>query len=327
MPIRPRKTLGAPRTLREHPRSVETLSYLGHTITRWRVGPSTFLARPEKGARLMNWALTLGDGSVRDVIHWPELKSLDDFHRIRGGNPILFPFAARTFDRGEQNVWRGPDGVRRPMPQHGYARQGEFRVLRADARGFSAQFVPSAESREGYPFDYEFVVTYLFEPLGLRCEFTLKNLGLTPLPWCPGHHFYFTLPWSEGTTRGDYLIRLPAAKRFKQDATGQLVAGPELPVDVSLANPALIDTLHTGLQSNEVVFGEKGRGGDVVLRVGTRKTPAPGTTVVTWTTGDDAPFYCVEPWMGPPNAPEHMLGLQLVEPGETGSFAVAVAVK
>ena len=77
-----------------------------------RVGQSTFLALPEKGARLMNWNLTLADGSVRDVIYWPELKSLDDFPRIRGGNPLLFPFCGRTFDGGEQGFWRAADGVR-----------------------------------------------------------------------------------------------------------------------------------------------------------------------------------------------------------------------
>ncbi len=26
-----------------------------------------------------------------------------------------------------------------------------------------------------------------------------------PIPWSAGHHFYFTLPWSEGARRGDYL--------------------------------------------------------------------------------------------------------------------------
>ena len=67
---------------------MEKVPYLGANLTRWRIGQSTFLAWPEKGARLMNWNVTLGDGSVRDVLYWPELNSLDDFPRVRGGNPI-----------------------------------------------------------------------------------------------------------------------------------------------------------------------------------------------------------------------------------------------
>lgn len=320
------------KTLREVPPEqnsggVEKISYLGQTLTRWRVGSSTFLAFPENGARLMNWNITLGDGSVRDVVYWPELKTLDEFHRVRGGNPILFPFSARTFDRGDINFWRGRDGVRRPMPQHGFARQGEFKLVTLDARGFVAQLVPDAAAREAYPFDYEFTVTYRFEPFGLSCEFALKNYGTDPLPWCPGHHFYFTLPWSEGSTRRDYLIRIAANQRLRQDAAGQLTPGPQLQTDENISNPALIDTLHTRLRSNEVVFGEKGRPGDVMVRIGTNKVPPPDATIVTWTADEQAPFYCVEPWMGPPNAPEHGRGLEFVAPRETGRFSVSVLVK
>ena len=307
---------------------MEKIPHLGQTLTRWRVGQSTFLALPEKGARLMNWNVTLGDGSVRDVVYWPELSSLDDFYRIRGGNPILFPFNARSYDRGEIHFWRDAAGVRRPMPMHGLARQADFKLTRLDAGGFAAQFVPNAEALACYPFDYEFTVTYRFESFGLTCEFALKNLGAQPLPWSAGHHFYFTVPWSEGSVRSDYLIRIPAAQRLKQDFTnGKLYPGPMLQTDENFANPALSDLIHTQLRNNEVVFGEKGRPGDVVIRLGNAKVPPADAAVVTWTESDDAPYYCVEPWMGPPNAPEHKLGLHLVPPGETEIFAVNVTVK
>jgi galactose mutarotase-like enzyme len=275
----------------------------------------------------MSWIIALADGSVREVIHWPENADLGEIAKVRGGNPILFPFSARCFDRGEIGFWRAADGVRRPMPMHGFARQGTFKVTHLDARGFAAQFVPGAAAQAGYPFDYEFTVTYRFKPLGLSCEFALTNLGREPLPWCAGHHFYFTLPWSEGTTRNDYTIRIPAEKRLRQDAAGALVAGPQLQADESIANPALIDTFHTQLRSNEVVFGEKDRAGDVAVRIGAEKVPPPDATVVTWTLAEDSPFYCVEPWMGPPNAPEHKLGLHHVQPGKTQRFAVSISVK
>jgi galactose mutarotase-like enzyme len=307
---------------------MEKVAHLGQTLTRWRVGQSTFLALPEKGARLMNWNITLGDGSVRDVLYWPESKSLDDFYKVRGGNPILFPFNGRTYDRGEINFWRDAAGVRRPMPMHGLARQGDFKLTRLDTGGFSAQFIPGAEAKACYPFDYEFTVTYRFEPFGLVCELTLKNLGKTPLPWSAGHHFYFSVPWSEGSARGDYLIRIPASKRFKQDfSNGQLAPGPTLGTDEKLDHPDLIDTIHAELRSNTVVFGEKGKPGDVAVRVGSGKTAPSESVIVTWSGSDDAPYYCVEPWMGPPNAPEHHIGLHLVPPGETETFAVNISVK
>jgi galactose mutarotase-like enzyme len=307
---------------------MEKVSYQGQSLTRWRVGQSTFLALPEKGARLMNWNLTLGDGTVRDVVYWPEVASFDEIAKVRGGNPILFPFCGRTFDQGEIFFWRDPAGVRRPMPIHGIARQGDFTIVRADDRGFSARFVPGEEARACYPFEYEFTVTYRFESAGLSCELALKNLGSAPLPWSAGHHFYFTVPWTEGSSRKDYLIQLQAEKRLKQDfKTGQLVPGPALGARESLANPDLIDTQHTGLQSPDCVFGEKDRPGDVTVRIGTAKTPPADAAFVTWTADDAAPFFCVEPWMGPPNAPENKVGLHWVAPGKTQTFVISIGVK
>lgn len=306
---------------------MEKLSFQGQTLTRWQVGNSTFLALPEKGARLMNWNVKLGDGTVRDVLFWPEQADFGDIAKVRGGNPILFPFNGRCFDRGEIFFWRAADGERRPMPIHGIARQGNFRVTGTDVRGFTAQFIPSDEARTSYPFDYEFIVTYRFEPFGFSCEFALLNLGRVPLPWSAGHHFYFTLPWTEGATRSDYTIRIPARKRLRQDPAGKLVLGPQLEPEENLANPALIDTFHTELRSNEVVFGEKDRAGQVRIRLGTEEIPPAAATFVTWTLAEDSPFYCVEPWMGPANAAEHKVGLYLVAPGETQKFSVSVSLK
>jgi galactose mutarotase-like enzyme len=306
---------------------MERIPYLGQTLARWQVGRSTFLALPERGARLMNWSVTLGDGSVRDVVHWPETGNLDEFWKTRGGNPILFPFSGRTFDRGDIHFWRDPSGVRRPMPMHGLARQARFSLVSSDPGGFTAQWIPDAQARECYPYECEFNVTYRFESLGLACEFSLRNLGREPLPWSAGHHFYFTVPWSEGSTRGDYLIRLPQGRRLRHAPDGSLVPGPAIQDEENLANPDLVDTLHTALRGNEAVFGERGRPGDVSVSIGTARVPPPDATFVTWSGEPDAPYYCVEPWMGPPNAPENRLGLHFVQPGKTETFTVAVRVR
>ncbi len=307
---------------------MEKLPYLGQTLTRWQVGNSTFLALPERGARLMNWHLALGDGSVRDILYWPEDADFNAFKSVRGGNPILFPFNARTYDAGEIGYWRDPAGVRRIMPMHGIARQGEFKVTRLDARGFTAVLVPSEEAKEAYPFNYEFSVAYRFSELGLACELTLRNLDTQPIPWSAGHHFYFTVPWAEGLSRSDYIIRIPATRTLRHDfETGKLIPGPAIKPEERLDNPALVDTLHLGLKSNTVTFGPAAGAGKITLRHGTAAVPAPEAALVTWSEAPESPFYCVEPWMGPPNAPENKIGLHWVQPGQAQSFVVEIAVK
>lgn len=305
---------------------MESVPYLGNTLTRWRVGSSTFLAMPERGARLMNWHVTHADGSVRDVVYWPELQSIDAFHKVRGGNPILFPFAARSFDRGEIYRWRAADGVSRPMPMHGIARQGRFKTTHLHERGFTAVLQPDEEAKAIYPFAYEFTVAYRFSPLALSCEFILSNHDTQPIPWSAGHHFYFTLPWTEGHERKDYAIRIPAGKTFRQDATGQLISGPKLQPEELISQPELIDTLHSALRQSEVVFGPVGAPGEVRIRLGSKQVPRPEHTIVTWTSDDLARYYCVEPWMGPPNAAEHKVGLFWVAPGQSQSFVVEISV-
>ncbi len=42
---------------------------------------------------------------------------------------------------------------------------------------------------------------------------------------------------------------------------------------------------------------------------------------------DHSPFFCVKPWMGPPNAPGNQLGMHLVEPGQTQRFVVGVSLR
>jgi galactose mutarotase-like enzyme len=303
---------------------MERINYLGEELCRWKVGASTFLAWPEHGARLMNWNLQLADGSIRDVLYWPETTDLNDFKNIRGGNPILFPFNARTFDKGDIHFWRAEDKIRRPMPMHGFAREGKFEVINIDEHGFSAILIPDEAAKEAYPFEYEFTVNYQFRPLGVSVEFQLKNLGTVPLPWSAGHHFYFTLPWHDEMTRNDYSIHLPAKKAFRQDTKGQLVPVEKFKTEESFASPQLSDQIHTDLKSNKIIFGEKNGGDQITMRVGTDPVPEDGTTIVTWTESKTAPFYCVEPWMGPPNSPEHDIGLHYIPPKKKGTFAVEI---
>ena len=75
------------------------------------------------------------------------------------------------------------------------------------------------------------------------------------------------------------------------------------------------------------MFGQKGKPGDVIVRLGVENVPPPDATFVTWAAAPDTPYYCVEPWMGPANAPAHKVGLRLVPKGETDKFVVSVQVK
>jgi galactose mutarotase-like enzyme len=305
---------------------MDTLDYHGHSIRQWRLGASTFRAWPEVGARLMDWQIAVAGAPPRQIIHWPANPDLSQPAKIRGGNPILFPFAARTFDKGDLGFWRAADGVRRPMPMHGFARDGAFTLERADDSGFTALLNPSSAAQIAYPYPYQFRVTYSFTELSFWLDLELANLGSEPLPWCPGHHFYFHLPWHAGLSRADYTVRIPARKAFRHAADGHLEPEKAFTEEASFADPSIVDLIRCKLKSNLLAFGPKSGEEDIKIRHGREPVPPPWAAVVTWTENDQSPFYCVEPWMGPPNAPEHKNGLHLVAPGTSDKFSVEVSL-
>jgi len=163
---------------------MEKVPYLGQTLTRWQVGQSTFLALPEKGARLMNWHIRLGDGSVRDVVTGPKSRSWTISPRFGAATPSFFPFAGRTYDRGEIGFWRDAAGSSSPHADARLCPRVRFCRHLIGQPGFAPNSSREV-ARGSFPFDYEFTVNYRFEPLGLTCEFKLENHGRSQFRGAP----------------------------------------------------------------------------------------------------------------------------------------------
>ena len=77
----------------------------------------------EHGARILRW-----ERRGREIITWPGDADWSKILKVRGGNPVLFPFIARHFVDGKNELWRDADGTVRPMPQHGFARDAKLLV-------------------------------------------------------------------------------------------------------------------------------------------------------------------------------------------------------
>jgi len=298
--------------------TLSTRDYLGEEIVEWRIGESVFRAWPERGARLMSWQR--GD---RPVIFWPEIDSPAQVARARGGNPVLFPFCARTFHQGKIHFWKDPAGVVREMPMHGLARQGTFALANLDPEGFRARLVPAAGDAMIYPFDYHFDVSYRFAESKLTVEFELENLGGSAIPWSAGHHFYFALPWVKNTSRGDYRLTIPAATAWRQAADGRLVP-EEFAASGLLSDSSWVDRIHLGLTERTISCECLRDHSRVVIDI--EGDDFSDSAIVTWTQDDASRYFCIEPWMGPPNGPETGNGVRWAGPKETGKFTVSVSI-
>lgn len=258
----------------------------------------------------------------RSIIYWPEIDSAEAVTKARGGNPVLFPFSARTFHGSQIGKWQDTNGDVRDIPNHGITRQGQFELIDLTPGGFTARLVQGVEEQKVYPYKYHFDVSYRFAENSIEVDYRLENLGDSQIPWSAGHHFYFDLPWVAGTTREDYQIEIPATDACNHATDGSLQSVDFEPITL-FSQPELVDRIHYGLQQSTIEFLCRKDGSKIAISIDSLH---PEHALVTWTEADDSPFYCIEPWMGPPNAPSTNIGLHWVQPGDSESFAVKVEI-
>ena len=288
----------------------------------WRIGASEFFADIGRGARLLSWNVNLA-GGVKSSVILPPCEE-EDIALAHGGNPVLFPFAGRQFADGKADFWKDKSSVLRPMPMHGFARTSVFEPLEISDSGFRSRLVFSEEARRCYPFDCEFFVSYAFSELSLICDMTLANNSAYPIPWAPGNHFYFALPWTPGTTRADYILNTDAKKQYLYSPDGSLIETEAIKTPQFSDN--MVNRIFMRLKTNKISFGLKNGEENITVRIGSKVRPAPQTSVVVWTLSDLSPYFCVEPWMGPPNASSLKNGLSWVGAGQSDTFSVEVSL-
>lgn len=270
----------------------------------------TVLVCPEHGARILQWTR---DG--REIITWPSNADWERILKVRGGNPVLFPFIARHFVDGKNELWRDGDGMVRPMPQHGFARDAQFSVIEGeDENTIRMRLVDSEETRACYPFAFQFdVVVSLPSESRLEIRFETTNTGDRELPYYAGHHFYFALPHQE---RADWTLHLPCAAWGRQSPDGSIVHEQATQELLRLDDPALSDRFQIQPLDTKATLVNARKQQRLVFDLNYHGS-VPWYAVTTWTESADSDFYCIEPWLGLPNAIHHGEGLRRLMPGQT----------
>lgn len=276
---------------------------------------------PQAGGRLMSWTV---DGE--SVIHWPDHADWSQPARIRGGNPLLFPFLGRHRVDGKIGFWRDATGTVRALPMHGFARDLPF-VPHADVHGAGLRLVltDSEATRAGYPFGFRFQAEYvLVDAHTLDVTLTTTNTGDTRLPYYAGHHFYFTLPH---TQRGETTIELPPTETRFQKEDGSISAAEPGEPGYTLDEGRIIDRFHCLKGTPDQPVRLVAAGLDRVITIDLqRQGSVPWYAVTTWTEAPESDFYCVEPWLGLPDAIHNGMGLRWLEPGQTEAAALRITV-
>jgi len=128
---------------------------------------------------------------------------------VRGGIPVLFPFAGKLDD----DRLALTDTV---IPQHGFARNKPWSIIEQSASAVKIALEGDEDAQRQYPFDFVVEQTVTAEPDGLRVELQVVNRDSRPMPISPGWHPYFLCPASGKSTVETDLQARPE-DRFSND--------------------------------------------------------------------------------------------------------------
>lgn len=211
-------------------------------------------------------------------------------------SPVLFPNVGKTY----RNVML-INGSKYPTGQHGFARDSLFRCVGEKADSASFLLSSSEESKEVYPFDFELLITYTLEGSTLRVEWEVRNPGDEDMYFTIGGHPAFRFAGRAekktdyvlkfpGKSSLDYILIDPAEAAADPDKVYKLdLVGECCPVTEEMFEKDAL--IFDGGQIEEVWLCHK----DGTPYVGIKSEGFPNFGI--WSV-KDAPFVCLEPWMG-----------------------------
>lgn len=218
------------------------------------------------------------------------------------------------------------EGKHYPMQPHGFVRRSIFEVTSETSNRATLTLKASALTRESFPFDFYFAVTYALEDNTLVQAVEIGNLDSRDMPFGFGFHpaFCWPLPGGEGARHYLKLNSEQEPPFIQLDGDGLILpeahASPftkgEMTLQHSLfAHDALLFPFGIG---TGITFGSEG-GSSIVLNW----TNLPNFAV--WQK-QGAPYLCLEPWHGMAaryGAGDSMLersSTTLLPPNETARF-------
>ena len=216
--------------------------------------------------------------------------------------PMLFPIVGKVWN-GEYRVG---DKIYR-LPQHGFARDLNFTALCQDTDSVLLALESNEDTLKVYPYKFRIEATYRLEESTLVVEWRIKNPGSEPMYFQIGAHpgfnyrdfdkndfihGYFRLAQGEEPVSRLIIGQLtPEGYRSESAGMIELDSDAMLPITPGLfAADALVLEEH---QIDQVILYDKECTPYIALE--TQDAPVWGL----WSPpGKNAPFVCIEPWMG-----------------------------
>lgn len=260
-------------------------------------------------------------GGLREVLFQHPFFWDPQAQRTRGGIPFLFPVCGRLERDGQAGAWLY-DGQVRQMTIHGFSMRLPWEVLESGPSHLAVALRDTEATRMAYPFAFEVVLRFTARGGALSIEQEYRNRGDEPMPYYAGFHPYYLTP-EPGPGKDAVRLELPVTSMLRYNDRLTDVVGRDAapPMPQSVSSPAIHERL------TEVTVAEATLRYPDGLALHTRADGVedPGMfPLVQLYTMADRPFFCVEPWMGFPNALNAVKGVRWLGPGRRESGVLKV---
>ncbi len=210
--------------------------------------------------------------------------------------PVLFPNVGKTY----RNIMR-INGKEYPTSQHGFARDSRFKCVCAEQTMARFVLFSSDETRQRYPFDFELYISYKLVEEGIRVTWEVRNPSDETIFFTIGAHPAFRFAGAD-EVKEDYMLRFPGKEALHYGLIDpkEEAVDPVRQYDLLLKQECCTVTeqmferdalIFDGGQIEEVWLCKK----DGTPYAGIRCNGFPNFGI--WSV-KDAPFVCLEPWMG-----------------------------
>ena len=211
-------------------------------------------------------------------------------------SPVLFPIVGALYNKKIKI-----NGKTYSMPQHGFARDTDFKLLDKDESSCIFYLKSSEETKKIYPFDFELRIEYVLRRSRLTVTWRMINLGAETMYFSLGAHPAFCCKPCDASVRLFKEGRKLESFVNKAYASGTLTGEENV---VQLDEGKLKYEHHTFDNDAYILADRQADEAELLDSDGKRlvtirfETPALGI----WSpTGKDAPFICIEPWYGIPD--------------------------
>lgn len=281
---------------------VRSSTLAGHASVVLEGGGSLAEIVPSRGGLVARFRV--GDD---ELLFLDEATLADPAKNVRGGVPVLFPFAGKVEgDRYEL------DGEQFRLTQHGFARTLPWEVVEtaADEHGarLAMRLVANDATRAVFPRDFELRIDVVLRVGTLTLETTITNRDARPLPHAFGLHPYFRVVDKDRAS-----VETDATEGWENTKRQPLAVGT---IDFTR------DELDWHLFDHTLP-------GTVLKRAPLRPLRLEWSTdfgvLVLWTLGGRN-FVCVEPWVAPAGRFPTGEGVAVVAPGASEQLSFSMSV-